>query len=385
MSNSPSNSASTQPPPRQLSVTIAYYIRKLLRQNLDQLTSVVTVGAGIKADPLNDLNAVLESLYLETEEINSKVQELEHLALLHQAISSQGVKHRQELKDAEQQIFWLLGFKLRLPSHQGKILVVDDNTMNVRVLTVALAKYGYEVASADDGVAALGMVEVLDPDLVLLDIMMPKMDGYDVCQRLKENAATRDIPVIFVSAIDRVIDKVKAFGVGGADYIPKPFHMEEVLARIEHQLNLRSLQKRLEEQNAILQREFQERKKAEILYRSMFENSVDGIFQTAPDGGYLRANSSLAQIYGYESPEELIAAINHIGQQLYVQPERRDEFIQKMQHQEKVLNFESQVYRKDGSIIWISESVRRVADTDGSVLLYEGTVRDITNYKTNAE
>ena len=117
---------------------------------------------------------------------------------------------------------------------------------------------------------------------------------------------------------------------------------------------------------------------AEEKYQSIFETSVEGICQTTTDGRYIRVNSTLAQIYGYSSAEELCSNINDIGRQLYVQPHRRAEFIQGIQKQGSVSGFESQVYRKDGSTIWISEKARAVCDRDGNLLYYEGTVEDIT-------
>lgn len=116
-------------------------------------------------------------------------------------------------------------------------------------------------------------------------------------------------------------------------------------------------------------------------YRSIFEHATEGIFQTTPEGRYLDANPALARIYGYTSPEALIAELQDISRQLYVLPERRSEFVHLMQTQEVVRNFESQVYRQDGSVIWISENARAVKDETGRVQFYEGTVIDITERK----
>lgn len=116
-------------------------------------------------------------------------------------------------------------------------------------------------------------------------------------------------------------------------------------------------------------------------YRSIFENAVEGIFQTTPDGYYLTANPMLAQIYGYDSPAELMTSLTDIQHQLYVDPARRNEFRRLMQEQGAVWRFESQIYRKDGSIIWISESARAVRDVSDRVILYEGTVEEITDRK----
>jgi signal transduction histidine kinase len=132
------------------------------------------------------------------------------------------------------------------------ILIVDDNRENLRLLTSVLTQRGYTVRAALDGHLALASVQAKLPDLIMLDIMMPEMDGYQVCAQLKENERTRNIPVIFISATGQVLDKVKAFSVGGVDYITKPFQTAEMLARVETHLALRAMQKQIEEKNAQL-------------------------------------------------------------------------------------------------------------------------------------
>jgi PAS domain S-box-containing protein len=122
-------------------------------------------------------------------------------------------------------------------------------------------------------------------------------------------------------------------------------------------------------------------RQAEAKYRNIFENIVEGIFQTTPDGRYISANPALARIYGYISPEEMITSLTSIQQQLYVNSQRRREFIQALQVHGEVQGFESQVYRRDHTIIWISENARAVRDEDGSLLYYEGTVEDISDRK----
>ncbi|HAT12387.1 MAG TPA: hybrid sensor histidine kinase/response regulator [Microcoleaceae bacterium UBA11344] len=141
----------------------------------------------------------------------------------------------------------------------GNILVVDDTPENLRLLSTMLTQRGYVPRCVINGKMALRACNYNPPDLILLDIMMPQMNGYEVCQHLKLDAKTRDIPVIFISAKDEVFDKVNAFTVGGVDYISKPFQFEEVLARIESHLTLRKLQKQLKEQNILLQQEISSR------------------------------------------------------------------------------------------------------------------------------
>jgi signal transduction histidine kinase len=134
-------------------------------------------------------------------------------------------------------------------TNKGNILVVDDTPENLRLLSGILSEKGYQVRPVPNGKLALSAAQNIPPDLVLLDIMMPEIDGYEVCQQLKASEVTKNIPVIFISAINDVMDKVKAFDVGGVDYITKPFQVEEVLARIDTHLKICSLQNTLQEKN----------------------------------------------------------------------------------------------------------------------------------------
>ena len=455
-----------------------------------------------------------------------------------------------------------------LPAEPKDILIVDDMPDNLRLLSTMLTCYGYQVRKAINGQLALQGAEISPPDLILLDINMPKMNGYQVCEKLKLSEKTKDIPVIFISALDDVMEKVKAFEVGGVDYITKPFQIEEVLARVQNQLSLRLLQSQLQlqarelhDRNSRLQEEIAERQRAEesirfllettraigeavdfhsalevilhqvgetirwdvgeawipdaegtllqsapgwyasngrmesfrsqseqltfamniglpgrvwaskqpewvedisqgyphflesqialelgfkagfgvpILvgdevlavlvffsisscrkdarfidifnavatqlgsliqrkqaeellriaqekYHSIVENAMEGIFQSTPSGGYISANPALAKLYGYDSPEELMSDIKNISQQLYVDAERRLEFVAAMEADNAVSGFESMVCRKDGRRIWVSENVRAVRDAKGELIYYEGTVSDITERKLAQE
>lgn len=456
----------------------------------------------------------------------------------------------------------------RLPVTPKDILIVDDMPDNLRLLSTMLTSHGYQVRKAINGKIALQGAQMSPPNLILLDINMPEMNGYEVCHKLKQYENTKDIPVIFISALDDVLEKVKAFQVGGVDYITKPFQIEEVLARVESQLSLRSLQSKLQQQarelhdrNALLQQEIAERLRAEeeirfllettraiaesvdfhsalevilhqvgetigwdlgeawipdsegivlrssrgwyasdasmatfrlesenltfarniglpgrvwasqkpewvedislgypeflrskialkigfkagfgvpILvdnevlavlvffkllscpkdsrfidifnvvgtqlgsliqrkqaeeslkiaeerYHSIVENAMEGIFQSTPSGRYLSGNPALAKLYGYDSPSELMSIIKNISQQLYVDTNRRLEFVVAIDANNAISGFESKVWRKDGSVIWISENVRAVRDLQGALMYYEGTVSDITERKSVQE
>ena len=162
--------------------------------------------------------------------------------------------------------------------------------------------------------------------------------------------------------------------------------------RLSSTEELRRWMAELEQTNTKLAQEVYERKRAEkelrqaeAKYRGMFENAVDGIFQTTPEGQYISVNPALASIYGYETPEELMAGLTDIGRQLYVDPARRDEFIRLLREQNTVTGFESRVYRQDGKVIWITETARAVRDASGALLYYEGIVEDISERKQAEE
>jgi len=132
---------------------------------------------------------------------------------------------------------------------KADILVVDDTRENLRLLVRMLAESGYKVRPTASGDMALTAAQISPPDLILLDIMMPEMDGYVVCERLKADPLTRDIPVIFISALEETVNIVRGFAVGGVDYITKPFQNEEVLARVKTHLTIRQLQLELAAKN----------------------------------------------------------------------------------------------------------------------------------------
>ena len=146
---------------------------------------------------------------------------------------------------------------------EARILIVDDKPENLRLLTAILKEAKYVVRQLRNGKRVMASVLDDPPCLILLDIMMPETDGYEVCRNLKAEERTRDIPVIFISALGDVADKIKGFSVGGVDYITKPFREEEVLVRVKTHLSLRGMQNRLEEQNARLRHEITMREQAE--------------------------------------------------------------------------------------------------------------------------
>jgi len=155
----------------------------------------------------------------------------------------------------------------------GEIVIVDDNPTNLTLLAGILEAAGYTVRATNSGKRVQKLVEADPPELVMLDVQMPDVDGYEVCRRLKADDATRSIPVMFISALDGVLDKVEAFNAGAVDYVTKPFHADEVIARVESQLKVFRLQRQLEERNAELQRMYEDlvaaNRKAERVFSAL--------------------------------------------------------------------------------------------------------------------
>ncbi len=145
----------------------------------------------------------------------------------------------------------------------AEILVVDDTPINLHLLSRILSKLGANLRKVSCGEDALQVIQQRVPDIILLDICMPGMDGFEVCRHLKASSLTQDVPVIFITALTELSDKLKAFEVGGIDYITKPFHNQEVLARVRSHLMIQQLQKQLQIQNQYLQTEIQERQQTQ--------------------------------------------------------------------------------------------------------------------------
>ncbi len=200
----------------------------------------------------------------------------------------------------------------------GTILIVDDTPVNLMVLLDHLEEYGYDVVVAQDAEEGIQRAELVQPDLILLDIMMPGMDGFAACHYLKSRESTRDIPVIFMTALADDDDKSRGFEAGGVDYVTKPFQIAEVLARVQTHLTLRNLQVQLDEQNALLREEMQAREQARVAlktaseqlqesearYRLLVEQLSDAVMIVS-DGQVAFTNSAAASLFGASSPEDL--------------------------------------------------------------------------------
>lgn len=374
-------------------------------------------------------------------------------------------------------------------AQSGQILIVDDNETNRDLLSRQLERQGYTVAIAADGLEGLHLLQTQPFDLILLDLIMPEMNGFEVLERLKTDDNLYHIPVIMISSLDEIDSVVQCIEMGAEDYLSKPFKPVLLRAKITACLEKQRLRNQqvlylaqqliaeatpvpvlissiadgailyanatanhvfgcsnqvllnscvqdfyvnasehqellepLARSESIQHREIQckrmdgtpfwvtaslqpltfngeatvlsaladitDRKRAEDSlrlaeenYRSIYENALEGIFQSTPDGHFISVNPAMAKIHGYDSPAAMMAAVQEIGHQIYVDADGRQEFRRLLDEQGAVTGFEYQVYRHDGDIIWLSESARTVRDAAGQLLYYEGILEDVTQRK----
>ena len=263
-------------------------------------------------------------------------------------------------------------------SPKGDILVIDDTPENLHLLSAMLTAQGYKVRSVTKGSTGLRGAQAAPPDLILLDIKMPEMSGYEVCQYLKADERTRDLPVIFISALDDVLDKVKAFAIGGVDYITKPFQVEEVLARIENHLTIRRLRLSLQKQNSQLQQEIRSRQQAEEKFAKAFRSSPHPIaIATFLERRFIDANSSFLKMSGYSLEE----VVNHTAAELNlgVTQEMYDNALQKLLETGALHNQEFEFRTKSGEVRIVLLSIELI-DLSGTQCALN-IINDITERK----
>ncbi len=256
--------------------------------------------------------------------------------------------------------------------------MVDDTALNLTLLSNLLSKAGYKVRLAPNGGLALMSVRMEQPDLILLDILMPEISGYEVCSQLKASQSTRDIPVIFLSSLQEGFDKARAFEVGGADYITKPFQVQEILARIANQLKVSRLHKQLLEQNARLSQESRDRQNAQAMLASAFRACPDPLgIATFPEGRVLEVNDSFCRFFGCSRSEALAKSDLFVNICLSVADRAR--FVRTLKKERAIHNWEVGVCGAGGEIKTVLLSAELIALEGQECVL--GAVTDITERK----
>lgn len=272
------------------------------------------------------------------------------------------------------------------------ILIVDDAPENLRLLADILRNHGYLTRLLREGQMVLSAVLHSPPQLILLDIMMPEMDGYEVCQQLKADERTREIPVIFLSALNETTDKVKAFAAGGVDYITKPFQADEVLARVQTHLALHELQRQLEKQNIQLHQEILHRQQAEQLLaeernllRTLIDHIPDYIYAKDSDCRFILNNQAHLGILGATQQDEVLGQTDfdrfpkELAEQYYADEQ------QILQFGEGFLNKEELLFAPNGEQRWMLVSKVPFRNPAGNVTGIVGISHDITERKQMEE
>ncbi|MEG4317832.1 MULTISPECIES: response regulator [unclassified Microcoleus] len=281
--------------------------------------------------------------------------------------------------------------KMAIDKESIHILIIDDQPNNLRFISNILTKEGYKVQRAISGEMVVNAKFTVLPDLILLDIAMPRMNGYEVCEKLKNNENTREIPVIFLSVFNESFHKVKAFEIGGVDYISKPFQVEEVLARIESQLTIQQLSKQLKQQNVQLQQEVEFRKQTEQALREskarlqkLAVNIPGVIYQLVKDSegnsNFEYISYACREIYELESEDilenaELVCAQNH--------PDDREYVIEEIAESARTLEpfaFEWRIVTPSGKLKWLQSNSRPEMRDNGDIVWY-GVLFDISDRK----
>ncbi len=263
-------------------------------------------------------------------------------------------------------------------STTNKLLIVDDEVDNLDLLYRVFHRQ-YQIFKAKNGFEALTILES-EPDIgvIVSDQRMPMMSGTELLSQVAEKYP--DTLRIILTAHTDISELVEAINQCQVfRFIIKPFRPKEIMTVVGQAMETHKL---LKSRTSQLRNDLES---AEAKYRSIFENAIEGIFRTTIDGRYVIANPMLAHIYGYASSDALINSVTNIANQIYVNPSRRQEFMEILRSHETVSNFESQVYRRDGTKIWISENVRAIRDEQGNLTGFEGTVQDITQRKRAEE
>jgi PAS domain S-box-containing protein len=279
------------------------------------------------------------------------------------------------------------------PSQQskGNILIVDDNQENLKTLASILKQHGFQVRPAISGSVALKAAFKNPPDLILLDIIMPDMVGYDVCEQLKANDQTRDIPVIFISVLGETSDKVKAFKAGGVDYITKPFQEEEILARMETHLRLRQLELSLKKRNRRLEQEMEERRQAEEASKetrrqlSTLMSNLPGMAYRCgndPDWTFRFASEGCLSLTGYKADELVGNAKLSYGDLIHEDDRQMVwDTVQTALKNKNPFNLTYRIITADQRESWVWEQGRGILDANGNIVALEGFIADITERK----
>ena len=254
------------------------------------------------------------------------------------------------------------------------VLVVDDEPDNLRLVSGILQDAGFKVRGAISGELALQAVARRKPDLILLDILMPGLDGYSLCAALREDPASRSTPIIFLTQLSNMEDMMRAFRTGGVDYIVKPVRNSELVARVNTHLRLRRIQQGLETVVAVRAAQLRDSEKR---YRRIFESMDEGYLLADLEGKILSVNPATLELLKWDRPDDLEgrSIVDHV----YVNPSDRERLQAMFMRDGSVAGYVTQFKRRDGVPIEVDCNLHLLRNSSGTPIGIEGTFRDITD------
>ena len=270
--------------------------------------------------------------------------------------------------------------------HPARVLIVDDERDNRHLLEVMLATEGFDLRTAATGEEALAMVAEQPPDLILLDIMMPGMDGYEVATQIKADLATRNIPIIMVTALDDRDARMHGLSVGAEDFLTKPVDRAELTVRMRNLLRLKAYGDYHDKYSQMLEGEVGSRTAdlidSERLYRSTFDAAPVGIVHVGLDGQWLRVNQRLCDLLGYSRDELQDPAVQHRVQPDDVEGEAESLRQMTAGALDRYVVDEKRYRRRDGTFVWARVNMSVHRDTAGQAQHFISVIEDITERRT---
>lgn len=273
-------------------------------------------------------------------------------------------------------------------SIEGNILVVDDNINNLKTLEEFLTEAGHTVRCASNGPTALLLAHAWNPELILCDVRMPGMNGYELCQKFKQDSSLSQIPVIFLSAAGEIEDKLNGFRAGGVDYILKSFGIEEIQVRVKTHLEHFYLQRDLKAAYDSVERKVQERtielqsalnllRKSDERYRGLFDEVPVGLYRVTLSGKILNSNPAIAQILAIEDHDQIIG---YNSSMFWPNTADREKLMIQLELN-GMYDTETRLIRHDKKVIWVYNTAKAFKDDQGNILYIDGYIKDITERK----
>lgn len=357
-----------------LSPSCSYYIRRILKKTVDQ-PNTSDLLPSIK-NGNRDIEDRLNFLY--SNSYDKVILHLEKLVYSHQHARSCGDQIASQ--DITGRLLWWLGYGVTAHPIGARVFVVDDTIETLKLITTLLTQAGYETYSALNGTLALTRIASLNPDLIILDINLPDIDGYQVYKKLQAGSTTASIPVIFLSGMDSSIHNPSKSQVG---YLTKPFKPQNLLDHVNRHLKLCLSSKPLTEDVLTTELKSRQQYAQESLWEHISQNAEqrdsnagsDYFFRATLDGRYLRVSQSFAQLHGYDSAETMISSVTNLWQQIYPHTGHQEQWIACCQCPNQIKRFITKIKTKNNQILNVVEEISLIQDRYARNLFYQGYIR----------